>query len=182
MRTPQGPEVRASRQDAQKVESFKADWPQMKKGKRRKDARSSWSMRAVLIGFYRLAARVRTRAGRRGERPRLWLPVTRDHLSVVGVPILEGRLLSRTREGSINSKRVVQFLGHILRQVQGKALVVVLVVRDGEPRLTAVERSSGGCFCGDRDELRYEIPLAPARLRHRKGVLAGYIGRSGNIQ
>lgn len=36
--TPQVPEVKASQQDEQKVEAFRANWPQVKKGQRQKDA------------------------------------------------------------------------------------------------------------------------------------------------
>jgi transposase len=60
----------------------------------------------------------------RGQTPLLWLPLSRDHLSIIGALTIEGRLLTWTHKKSIKGNRVVDFLQHLLRQVPGKLLGV----------------------------------------------------------
>jgi len=170
-------------------------------------------------GFYLLPALVRTwaprGAARRGLLPTLSVPLTRDHRSVISAVTEDVRLLSRTWDGAINGKQIVEFLQHILRQVRGK----VVVVWDGAPihRWKAVKRfladgaaqrlqllalpgyapdlnpdegvwrwlkrvALGNVCCETLAELRYELRLACARIRHRKDVLAACIQRPGYIQ
>jgi transposase len=74
-------------------------------------------------GFYLLPALARTWAPK-GQTPQLRLPLTRDHLSVIGALTTEGRLLTWTHEDSIKGSQVVEFLKHLLRQIKGKLLVV----------------------------------------------------------
>jgi transposase len=79
-------------------------------------------------GFYLLPGLVRTYAPR-GQTPILWVPCTRDHLSVISSLTHEGRLLLQVRERAFRGPEVVQFLQHLLRQIPGK----LLVVWDGAP-------------------------------------------------
>jgi transposase len=79
-------------------------------------------------GFYLLPGLVRTYAPR-GHTPILWVPCTRDHLSVISGLTHEGRLLLQVRERAFRGPEVVQFLQHLLRQIPGK----LLVIWDGAP-------------------------------------------------
>jgi transposase len=65
----------------------------------------------------------------RGQTPVLTLPLTRDHLSVIGALTEDGRLLQLTQEQAFNGAGVVGFLRHLLRHVPGK----LLVLWDGAP-------------------------------------------------
>jgi transposase len=71
---------------------------------------------------------VRTYAPR-GQTPILWVPCTRDHLSVISGLTHEGRLLLQVRERAFRGPEVVQFLQHLLRQLPGR----LLVIWDGAP-------------------------------------------------
>jgi transposase len=79
-------------------------------------------------GFYLLPGLVRTYAPR-GQTPLLWVPCTRDHLSVISGLTHAGRLLLQIRERAFRGPEVVQFLQHLLRQIPGK----LLVIWDGAP-------------------------------------------------
>jgi len=74
-------------------------------------------------GFYLLPALVRTWAPK-GETPTLRLPLTRDHLSVIGALTSEGRLLTWTHEKTVNGESAVAFLKHLLQEIPGKLLVI----------------------------------------------------------
>lgn len=65
----------------------------------------------------------------RGQTPVLTLPLTRDHLSVIGGLTADGRVLQQTQAHAFNGAGVVRFLGHLLRHVPGK----LLVIWDGAP-------------------------------------------------
>ena len=154
-------------------------------------------------------------AARRGLLPTLPIPLTRAHLSVISALTEDVRLLSRTWDGAINGKRVVEFLQHILRQVPGKVLLVwdgaamhrcqevkqflaagaahrlkLLALPGYAPDLNPEEGvwrwlkrvALGNVCCATLADLRYELRLAFARLRHRKDVLAACIRRPGYIQ
>jgi transposase len=71
---------------------------------------------------------VRTYAPR-GQTPVLSLPLTRDHLSVIGGLTEDGRLLQQTQAQAFNGAGVVEFLRHLLLHVPGK----LLVIWDGAP-------------------------------------------------
>jgi transposase len=79
-------------------------------------------------GFYLLPGLVRTYAPR-GHTPILWVPCTRDHLSVISGLTHEGRLLLQVRERAFRGPEVVLFLQHLLRQIPGQ----LLVIWDGAP-------------------------------------------------
>jgi transposase len=79
-------------------------------------------------GFYLLPGLVRTYAPR-GQTPILWVPCTRDHLSVISGLTHDGRLLLQVRERAFRGPEIVQFLQHLLRQIPGK----LLVIWDGAP-------------------------------------------------
>ena len=70
-----------------------------------------------------MPAVVRTWAPR-GETPTLTVPLSRDHLSVIGAITTEGRLLTWTHDQAINGHRAVGFLKHLLSQIAGNLLVV----------------------------------------------------------
>ena len=79
-------------------------------------------------GFYLLPGLVRTYAPR-GQTPILWVPCTREHLSVISGLTHDGRLLLQVRERAFRGPEIVQFLKHLLRQIPGK----LLVIWDGAP-------------------------------------------------
>lgn len=79
-------------------------------------------------GFYLLPAVVRTYAPV-GRTPLLSEELSRDHLSAMSGITLEGKLLMMEQEGSFKGKDVVRFLGHALRQIPGK----LLIIWDGSP-------------------------------------------------
>jgi transposase len=54
----------------------------------------------------------------------LTLPLSRDHLSVMGALTTDGRLLTGIHDRSIKGAQVVAFLKHLLSQIAGKLLVV----------------------------------------------------------
>ena len=79
-------------------------------------------------GFYLLPAVVRTYAPI-GQTPVLHEQLSRDHLSVISGISLEGKLYMMEQECSFKSQDIVRFLRHLLRQIEGK----LLVVWDGSP-------------------------------------------------
>lgn len=79
-------------------------------------------------GLYLLPMAVRTYAPT-GETPVLFETLTRDHLSVMAGVTPEGKLYQLTQEEAFTGTGVVRFLKHLLRQVQGK----LLVLWDGAP-------------------------------------------------
>jgi transposase len=62
-------------------------------------------------------------------RPVLQVPQTHDHLSVIGALTRQGRLLTQVQARAYNGADVVRFLGHLLRHLRGK----LLVIWDGAP-------------------------------------------------
>lgn len=74
-------------------------------------------------GFYLLPGRVRTYAPR-GQTPILTVPLTRDHLSVIGALTDDGRLLQQVRTTAFDGAGIVGFLRHLLRHVAGPLLVL----------------------------------------------------------
>ena len=155
-------------------------------------------------GFYLLPVRVRTYAPR-GQTPLLRVPLTRDHLSAIGALTADGRVLMQVQTEAFRGPRVVRFLRHLLRHIQGKLLVIwdgapihrAQVVKtflsDGggqrlwleqlpgyAPDLNPVEGiwhylkrvRLGNVCCRTLKEVRYEVRLATAILRHKATVLA----------
>jgi len=74
-------------------------------------------------GFYLLPALVRTYAPR-GQTPTLDVPLTRDHLSVMGALTLEGKLFTWMQDHSVKGPDVVRFLNHLLARIPGKILLI----------------------------------------------------------
>ncbi len=79
-------------------------------------------------GFYLLPGAVRTYAPR-GATPLLHVPLSRDHVSVIGGLTDAGHLLLHVRTEPFRGPTVVAFLRHLLRQLPGK----LLVLWDGAP-------------------------------------------------
>lgn len=74
-------------------------------------------------GFYLLPAKVRTYS-LRGQTPILRVPLTRDHMSVIGALTADGRLLVRMQRCAYRSQAVVCFLKHLLHHIPGNLLVI----------------------------------------------------------
>jgi len=86
-------------------------------------------------GFYLLAAVLSTYAPR-GQTPLLHVPLTRDHLSVIGALTPDGKLyLMIFPNRSIKGPDVVCFLRHLLRHISGNLLVIWdgLPAHQGQP-------------------------------------------------
>ena len=64
-----------------------------------------------------------------GQTPILRVPLTRDHISVIGALTPEGRLFVQTQKHSYKGEDVVGFLKQLLRQIPGK----LLIIWDGSP-------------------------------------------------
>lgn len=79
-------------------------------------------------GFYLLPMVVRTYAPV-GKTPILKENLTRDHLSVMSAITLEGELYMIEQDRAFKGEDVVRFLKHLMRQIEGK----LLVVWDGSP-------------------------------------------------
>lgn len=60
----------------------------------------------------------------RGQTPTLRLPLSREHLSIIGALTSEGRLLTWMHEKAVNGTKAVAFLKHLLREIPGKLLVI----------------------------------------------------------
>lgn len=124
--TPQMPIVRATQRDEVVIALWRNEvWPELKH-KARLEHRH-----LVFIdesGFYLLPARVRSYAPR-GRTPVLRLFETRDHLSVMSVVTPQGWLFTLVRDEPLTGVQNVCFLKHLLRQLQGK----LLVIWDGSP-------------------------------------------------
>ena len=74
-------------------------------------------------GFYPLPFVTRTYAPV-GQTPVLRTPLTHDHLSVISAITPAGRLFTHIQETAFNGPAIVAFLRQLLRQVQGKLLVI----------------------------------------------------------
>src|SRR5215211_7399295 len=79
-------------------------------------------------GFYLLPMVVCTYAPV-GKTPILHENLTRDHLSAMSGITLEGKLYMLEQERAFKGEDVVRFLKHLLRQIEGK----LLVIWDGSP-------------------------------------------------
>ena len=79
-------------------------------------------------GFYLLPALLKTYAPV-GETPCLSVPLTRDHLSVIGAVSASGKLWMQVKHKALNSLDVIAFLRHLLRHIPGK----LLLLWDGSP-------------------------------------------------
>lgn len=73
-------------------------------------------------GFYLLAAAVYTWAPR-GETPILKYPLW-EHLSAISAMTPEGKLYTSMQEKAFRGPDIVRFLKHLLRQIEGKLLII----------------------------------------------------------
>ena len=78
--------------------------------------------------FYLLAGVVRTYAPR-GQTPTLYVPLTRDHLSVISGITEHGQLLVQMQAQAFKGRDVVHFLTHVGVHIGGK----LLIIWDGAP-------------------------------------------------
>jgi transposase len=78
--------------------------------------------------FDLLAGVVRTYAPR-GHTPVLYVPLTRDHLSVISAITAHGQLLVQMQACAFNGPAVVRFLKHLMGHIAGK----LLIIWDGAP-------------------------------------------------
>jgi len=67
--------------------------------------------------------RVRTSAPV-GQTPVLQVPLTRDHLSVIGGITPQGRMFMQMQEHAYDAQDVIAFLRLLLRKIPGKLLVI----------------------------------------------------------
>lgn len=79
-------------------------------------------------GFYLLPMVVRTYAPV-GNTPILHEHLTRDHLSAMSGVTLDGKLYMLEQDRAFKGSDVVRFLKHLMRQIEGK----LLVIWDGSP-------------------------------------------------
>jgi len=74
-------------------------------------------------GFRLLPALVRTYAPR-GQTPTLDVPLSREHLSVMGALTLDGTLLTWIQDHSVKGPDLVRFLKHLLARISGNILLI----------------------------------------------------------
>ena len=79
-------------------------------------------------GFYLLAAAVATYAPK-GQTPLLRVPLTWDHLSVIGAITPAGKLYIHIQDQAFKGDTIVAFLKHLLRPIAGN----LLIIGDGLP-------------------------------------------------
>jgi transposase len=79
-------------------------------------------------GFYLLPAVVKTLAPR-GQRISIRVPLTRDHLSVIGGVTPDGRISASIHTESLNEWDVILFLTHLLKHLSDR----LLIIWDGSP-------------------------------------------------
>ena len=153
---------------------------------------------------------VRTYAPR-GQVPILRLPLSRDHLALIGGMTPTGRVLLQVRDHPLRGPDVVRFLQHLLRHSAGQLLVVwdgspihrAQVVKDFlargaakrlrlealpayAPELNPAEGlwhtlklvELRNVITHSLPELRSQVRLATARLRHKPARLRGYVRHS----
>jgi transposase len=158
-----------------------------------------------------LAGVVRTDAPR-GQTPRVTVPLTRDHLSVISGITEHGQVLVQMQARAFKGVDVVRFLNHLVCHRAGKLLIIwdgAPIHRDkaikaflaaGAVRQLWLEPLPGyapdlhpdegvwnhlknvelrNVSCHDQAELRHEVRLAIARLRHKPDVIRGFIKHCG---
>ncbi len=79
-------------------------------------------------GMYLLPMAVHTYAPI-GQRPILRVPLTRDHLSLIGAITPQGRLFMQVQDHAYRGEGVVDFLKLLLSKIPGK----LLIIWDGSP-------------------------------------------------
>lgn len=74
-------------------------------------------------GFYLLPSVVRTWA-KVGQTPQLKTVTKYEHLSVASAITTEGKLITQVRKKSFNGATIVDFLKHLMRQIDGKIILI----------------------------------------------------------
>lgn len=74
-------------------------------------------------GFRLLPALVRTYAPR-GQTPIMKVPLSYDHLSVLGALTLDGKIFTWVQDQSVKGKNVVRFLKHLLAHISGNIVLI----------------------------------------------------------
>lgn len=93
-------------------------------GARKKARLEGWTV--IFIdesGFYLLPAVVKTYAPR-GQTPILQVPLSWDHLSVIGALTWEGQVVMQVQQHTVKSGDIVAFLRQLLAHFSGKLLVI----------------------------------------------------------
>jgi transposase len=119
--TRQKPKRRATQGNEAVIQEWKAcSWQAIQ-------ARADGARQTIVFidesGFRLLPGMVRTYAPR-GQTPVLDVPLSYEHLSVIGAVTLDGEIFSWIYEHSIKGPDVVRFLKHLLVQLPGRILVV----------------------------------------------------------
>ena len=175
---------------------------------RREGRRIVWGDEAACS---RLAGVVRTDAPR-GQTPVVYVPLTRDHRSVISGITEQGQVLVQMQARAFKGADGVRFLTHVLCHSGSKLLIIwdgAPIHRDqavkpflaaGAVRQIRLEQLPGyapdlnpdagvwnylkqvelrNVSCHDQDELRHEVRLARARLRHKPDIIRGFIMQCG---
>jgi transposase len=117
----QKPRRRATQRDEAAIEHWREkDWPDIMKAARKAGQTIVFTDES---GFRLLPAVVRTYAPR-GQTPVLNVPLSYDHLSVMGAVTMDGALLTWIQDHSVKGKDVVRFLKHLLASIPGKILLI----------------------------------------------------------
>lgn len=117
----QKPHRRATQRDETAIAQWRAeDWPSILKKALKAGQTVVFADEA---GFRLLSAVVRTYAPR-GQTPVLEVPLSYDHLSVIGAVTLSGKLLTWIQDRSVKGNDVVRFLKHLLASIPGKILLI----------------------------------------------------------
>src|SRR5512135_3842176 len=116
----QQPIERASQRDEQAIQTWKEErWPALKKAQQED--------RTIVFvdeaGLYLLPMLVRTYAPV-GQTPVLRVPLTHDHLCVIGGITPDGRIYMQMQESASRAEDVVAFLRVLLRKIRGTLLVI----------------------------------------------------------
>jgi transposase len=124
--TPQVPVIRAVQRDEKEIQRWQQEvWPELK-------ARAVRERRALVFtdesGFYLLPGVVKTYAPM-AQPPIINAWLTHDHLSVMGAVTRDAKMYTMVREESFNGLHVEEFLGHLIRHLGPR----LLVVWDGSP-------------------------------------------------
>jgi hypothetical protein len=124
--TPQLPVTRTIQRDEEDIERWRSvGWPDLK-GQACRERRAL--VFADEAGFYLSTGRVRTYAPT-GNTPVLHEWQTRDHLSVMGAVVPDGKIYVLLRQESLNGLHTIELLRHLIRHVGPR----LLVIWDGSP-------------------------------------------------
>jgi transposase len=119
--TRQKPRRQASQRNEAAIQHWcRVEWPKLR---RKAKAIGQTVVFMDEAGFRLLPALVHTYAPR-GQTPVLEVPLSYDHLSVMGALTLDGRLFTWAQDRSVKGPDVVRFLKHLLAHIDGKILLI----------------------------------------------------------